>query len=177
MTISGELTEQVRQRAGFACEYCGVSETDTGGLMTVDHFQPRARGGSDDLGNLLNCCFRCNLYKADYWPSEPNDPVLWNPRHVPISSHVLTLADGTLYPLSATGAFTVQRLRLNRPPLVAYRCRQQAQSEELRLLARYRDVVHVLAQLEQQYETLLDEHRTLLEEHRALLRALLKGNE
>lgn len=30
MTLSVELVEQVRQRAGFACEYCGVTETDVG---------------------------------------------------------------------------------------------------------------------------------------------------
>ena len=37
-------------------------------------------GGADDPGNLLYCCQRCKLYKADYWPLQQNDPVLWNPR-------------------------------------------------------------------------------------------------
>jgi len=36
MTISPELHEAVRQRAHFACEYCGVSETDSAGPLTVD---------------------------------------------------------------------------------------------------------------------------------------------
>jgi 5-methylcytosine-specific restriction endonuclease McrA len=52
MTLPEALWQQVRQRAGGACEYCGVTETDSGGPLTVDHFQPQARGGSDDLANL-----------------------------------------------------------------------------------------------------------------------------
>jgi len=38
MTITADIREQVRQRANFACEFCGVTETDTGGHLTVDHF-------------------------------------------------------------------------------------------------------------------------------------------
>jgi outer membrane lipoprotein-sorting protein len=43
----------VRRRANFACEFCGVSETDAGGQLTVDHFQPRHKGGDDSLENLI----------------------------------------------------------------------------------------------------------------------------
>ena len=175
MTLPAATREQVRRRASFACEYCGVTETDVGGQLSVDHFQPRARGGTDDLGNLLYCCHRCNLYKADYWPSQPTDPVLWNPRQETVGTHMLLLADGTLHPITATGAFTVRRLRLNRPPLAANRLRRQSQAEELRLLARYREIVTVLEQLQRQHAALLEEHRALLEEERALLRALLKS--
>ena len=38
MSIPVELRDQVRQRANFACEYCGVAESDTGSLLTVDPF-------------------------------------------------------------------------------------------------------------------------------------------
>jgi len=80
MTIKAAIRKQVRERAGFACEFCGISETDTGGQLTVDHFRPKAKGGDDSLDNLLYCCARCNQYKLDYWPSRPDDPPLWNPR-------------------------------------------------------------------------------------------------
>ena len=53
MTLSKSLLDQVRERAHFACEYCGVKETDSGGALTIDHFQPRSRGGPDDFENLL----------------------------------------------------------------------------------------------------------------------------
>jgi 5-methylcytosine-specific restriction endonuclease McrA len=33
--------------------------------FTVDHVQPRARGGSDELDNLVPCCYACNVEK-DY---------------------------------------------------------------------------------------------------------------
>ena len=40
------LRRQVRQRDGFACTYCGVTEELVGSELTVDHFQPRVEGGS-----------------------------------------------------------------------------------------------------------------------------------
>ncbi len=103
MTISPPVLEQVRLRAQFACEYCGVMEADTGGELTVDHFQPITRGGPDEVGNLLYCCYRCNLYKADYWPTQPTHVPLWNPRREPASNHFLTLLDGSLYPSLPSG--------------------------------------------------------------------------
>jgi HNH endonuclease len=175
MTVSADLWEQVRRRADFACEYCGVTETDVGGQLTVDHFRPQARGGADDLGNLLYCCHRCNLYKADYWPMQSADRVLWNPRQELVGTHMLLLADGMLHPITPTGTFTLRRLRLNRPPLAAHRLRRQSQTEEIRLLARYREIVSVLEQLHRQQAALLEEHRALLEVQRTLLRTLLKG--
>ncbi len=102
---------------------------------------------------------------------------MWNPRREALANHLLLLADGTLYPITPAGAFTLRRLRLNRPPLTANRRRRQVQAEESRLLGRYREVVTVLEQLQRQQAALLQEHRALLEEQRALLRALLKQEE
>ena len=177
MTVSDQLRERIRQRANLACEYCGVTEADTGGLLTVDHFQPQAHGGDDGETNLLYCCHACNSYKADYWPTQPDHIVLWNPRHDPREVHLLALADGTLHPITATGVWTMKRLRLNRPPLVAHRRAKQSQAEERRLWTRYRDLVSLLESLQQQHAALLEEHHVLLEEHRALLRLMLPDNE
>ena len=88
--------------------------------------------------------------------------------------HLLTLADGTLYPITPTGVFTLKRLRLNRPPLIAHRLRKHYQGEEQRLLARYRDLMLVLEQLQTQHAALLEEQRALLEEQRTLLHLLLQ---
>ena len=71
MSLSDDLRERVRARARFACEFCGVRETDAGGELTVDHFRPVSKGGADNLENLLYCCVRCNQYKADYWEEPP----------------------------------------------------------------------------------------------------------
>lgn len=62
MTISADLREQVRQRALCACEFCGVHEDNAGATLTIDHFQPRSKGGSDDLDNLVYACPSCNQY-------------------------------------------------------------------------------------------------------------------
>jgi hypothetical protein len=177
MTIPNEVREQVRQRANYACEFCGVTETDTGGELTIDHFQPIAKGGDDGLENLLYCCHRCNQYKLDYWSTHPDEPSLWNPRREPAAQHFLELDNGTLHPLTVAGAFTLKRLRLNRSPLVAYRLRKRRQTDQVRLLTRYREIVQLLEQLNTQLSILMEEQRQLFEEQRELLRLLLSARE
>ena len=49
MTLSEAIREQVRSRAAFACEYCGVTEADAGGLLTLDHFQPTSQGCASQI--------------------------------------------------------------------------------------------------------------------------------
>jgi hypothetical protein len=87
--------------------------------------------------------------------------------------HLIGLPDGTLAARTPTGAFTLRRLRLNRPPLVRYRRRQHERAEARRLIERYRETVAVLEQLHRYQISLLEEQRLLLQEQRALLRALL----
>ena len=177
MSITEAVRQLVRQRANYACEWCGVSETDTGGELTVDHYQPQSKQGSDDPDSLLYSCNRCNQYKADYWPAQANDPVLWNPRQEPRPHHLLPLANGTLYPITSVGTFTLRRLRLNRPPLVAYRLRALAQAEERQLLQQYQALVELLEQVRQQQAALLEEQRRLLEAQHLLLTLLLRDGE
>ena len=110
MTVSPSLRQQVRKRANFACEFCGVTETDTGGELTVDHYRPKTKGGKDTLENLLYCCVRCNLYKANYLPEKSDTPQLWNPRLTSFHQHFLELDDGRLSPLTPTGIITLIQL-------------------------------------------------------------------
>ncbi len=173
MTVPPGTREQVRQRAGCACEFCGVTETDAGGPLTVDHFHPGSKGGTDNLANLIYCCVRCNQYKHDYWPRAPHEPRLWNPRQEPVSRHFVELDNGQLHALTASGTFTLGRLRLNRPALVAWRLRRRLRAEEVRLLERYREVVELLSQLHREKSLLLEEQQALLTEQQALLRLLL----
>ncbi len=44
------------------CAYCG-RELDSQ-WSTLDHLIPREAGGTDDIGNLSLCCFRCNQRKG-----------------------------------------------------------------------------------------------------------------
>jgi hypothetical protein len=175
MTIPPTIREKVRRRAAFACEFCGIGETDTGGQLTIEHFHPKSKGGSDDLDNLVYCCACCNQYKLDYWPAHPGEPTLWNPRGEPASKHFLELDDGKLYPLTTIGAFTLRRLRLNRPQLIAHRLHRRQQAENATLLSRYRDLMQVYRQLLLQQAVLMEEQQKLLEQQRELLELLL-GN-
>lgn len=174
MSVSAEARRIVRERANFCCEYCGVSEQDTGGELTIDHFQPQAKSGTDDLTNLLCCCQRCNQYKADYWPEDEAAPALWNPRQEHGRNYFVLLADGTLYPRTAVGTFTSTRLRLNRSPLVAHRLREMRRTEEVDVLTQLRDVLGTLEQLHAHHASLLDQQRQLLEAQRALITLLLQ---
>jgi hypothetical protein len=44
------------------CVYCG--ETFDAADLTLDHVEPRMRGGDDSEGNLVACCRVCNEAKA-----------------------------------------------------------------------------------------------------------------
>ena len=116
--------EVLRRAYGCRCGYCGVHEEEAGSELEIDHFQPRAAGGGNDLDNLVYCCPTCNRLKGDFWamrdPSAPQRRVL-HPKRDDLASHMREDANGRLTALTETGAFHIERLRLNRPPLVALR--------------------------------------------------------
>lgn len=174
MSLSASLREQVRQRARCACEFCGISEIDTGGLLTIDHFQPRSKGGSDEPSNLIYACPSCNQFKQDYWPKTETAPQLWNPRRDPASEHFIELENGELTAITPVGSFSIKRLRLNRSQLIATRRRRKQQTEVMRLLQRYQETALWLAQANTQLSELAIEQQSLLKEQRELLRMLLQ---
>lgn len=150
------LRQSVRTRYNFRCGYCGVSETNMGAEMTVDHFQPRIHGGADELDNLVYSCHACNEFKSDYWQTEP-DLRLLHPLRDDFTHHYREQDDGTLLVLTERGANHIQALRLNRPELIAYRLEQKdiillrQQNQALRQqLQTARQTTHSLeAQLEE----------------------------
>jgi len=176
VSISQAVRRKVRVRANYACEYCGVSEENVGGELTIDHFKPQSQNGSDDLTNLVYCCPRCNLYKGDFWTDEPDAVQLWNPRTQDFNDHFWLSDNGALYALSETGALTIDVLRLNRLPLVRHRQRLYRQSETRRLLEQAEKAMQLLAQLTEQQRTLLAEQQKLLAEQQRLLKLLLDNN-
>ncbi len=74
----------VLRRDGYRCAYCQKSAN------TIDHVQPKSRGGKDTWENLVACCLKCNNTKSDKtlaelgWalPSAPRMPqgVAWTVR-------------------------------------------------------------------------------------------------
>ena len=57
------LRFRVLRRDGFKCRYCGQSPPRV--ALEVDHVIPVARGGRDEMRNLVAACFQCNHGKRD----------------------------------------------------------------------------------------------------------------
>ena len=121
--------DAVRGRYRGCCGYCGVSEEDAGGELTIDHFVPIADGGDDRDDNLVYCCFRCNLYKSAFSPTDRDRAgghVVLHPLRDDPTPHVrLDASSGLLDALTETGRFHITLLHLNRPALVAHRLRRR----------------------------------------------------
>jgi hypothetical protein len=54
--------ERVFRRDAYRCAYCG--EIFEPRLLTVDHVEPRMRGGDHSDGNLVTACQPCNAAKG-----------------------------------------------------------------------------------------------------------------
>ncbi len=66
------------------CQYCGLVMTS--GELTLDHVQPRSRGGLSTWENLVACCHGCNRRKGNHLLSELTEmTLLREPR--PFSLH------------------------------------------------------------------------------------------
>ena len=163
MSLSANLREQVRQRAGYACEFCSISEVDVGGLLTVDHFHPQSKDGSDALENLIYACINCNQYKQNYWPRNDDALQLWNPREALFLEYIVEIENGRLVALTVTGEFTLRRLRLNREQLVVYRLRRRERLEASKLLERSQELLTVLVELNRQLSGVSLEQQELLQ--------------
>ena len=50
-------------RDDYTCQYCGKRSATN--LLSIDHVQPRSRGGSTDWENCVLACVGCNARKAD----------------------------------------------------------------------------------------------------------------
>lgn len=63
MAIKKSTRFEVFKRDKFTCQYCGRSAPDV--ILEPDHIQPRAKGGDDDILNLVTACKDCNSGKSD----------------------------------------------------------------------------------------------------------------
>lgn len=61
-------------RDGHSCQYCSAP------AESIDHVLPRSRGGKHEWENVVACCRRCNLRKADRLPNEIGLTLARNPR-------------------------------------------------------------------------------------------------
>jgi 5-methylcytosine-specific restriction endonuclease McrA len=55
---------EIFERDGYRCVYCG--EVFAADALTVDHVQPRMKGGDRSGGNLVTACRGCNTAKGGH---------------------------------------------------------------------------------------------------------------
>lgn len=60
--IGKKLRFEVFKRDSFTCQYCGGKAPDV--ILHVDHISPVAKGGGNDILNLITSCQQCNLGKG-----------------------------------------------------------------------------------------------------------------
>lgn len=60
---SKKLRFEVFKRDSFTCQYCGRKAPDV--ILHVDHIHPRAKGGKNNILNLITSCVDCNSGKFD----------------------------------------------------------------------------------------------------------------
>lgn len=66
--------EEIFARDAYRCVYCGAIHAVED--LSVDHVQPRSRGGDRSGGNLVTACRACNVRKgrrrlATFFADEP----------------------------------------------------------------------------------------------------------
>jgi len=61
--ISKSTRFEVFKRDKFTCQYCGGKSPEI--VLNVDHIDPVAEGGTNEIINLITSCFDCNNGKRD----------------------------------------------------------------------------------------------------------------
>jgi 5-methylcytosine-specific restriction endonuclease McrA len=57
--------QDIKQSFNNKCVYCGSTDS-----LTIDHVQPKTRGGRDHIRNLVCACSACNHSKgSQHWLS------------------------------------------------------------------------------------------------------------
>lgn len=61
-TLSKKTRFEVFKRDSFTCQYCGAQAPEV--VLHIDHMNPVAGGGTNDIINLITSCEPCNLGKG-----------------------------------------------------------------------------------------------------------------
>jgi CRISPR/Cas system Type II protein with McrA/HNH and RuvC-like nuclease domain len=60
--LSKKIRFEVFKRDNFTCQYCGRKAPDV--VLEVDHVNPVAKGGTNNIMNLITSCVECNKGKG-----------------------------------------------------------------------------------------------------------------
>jgi len=88
-------------RDDYTCIYCGVRPGDiqrsqmlTRADFTVDHIQPKSRGGKDTWANTACACYLCNHRKGGQTASEAGMKLRWEPKPPRTSYSIISMGHG-----------------------------------------------------------------------------------
>jgi len=123
--MEASIRAQVRERAGNACEYCRLHQSDSPlAVLHIEHIIPKIHGGSDDLDNLALACIDCNLHKGTNLtgvdPQTDAVTELFHPRHHKWDDHFEWQAI-SLIGKTAIGRTTIRVLNMNSEDQLALR--------------------------------------------------------
>lgn len=71
---SNSLRSAIYQRDKFTCQYCAQQFAVKD--LTLDHVNPKSKGGENDSTNLVAACKKCNNRKGARTPEEARMPLL-----------------------------------------------------------------------------------------------------
>ncbi|MGB1253884.1 MAG: HNH endonuclease, partial [Candidatus Promineifilaceae bacterium] len=71
--LSTNEIRTVSERAQHRCEYCKSPADFATGSFELEHIEPKAKGGTDQLNNIALACNGCNRHK--YTCTKALDPV------------------------------------------------------------------------------------------------------
>lgn len=118
MSASDSLRRRVASRAGYRCEYCGLSQLGQAATFHLDHVLPVVAGGLTVLDNLALACIHCSLRKG----ARVTVPDPKTGRMVPLFhlrqqqwNHHFRWSDTELVGITASGRATIDALMLNIP--------------------------------------------------------------
>lgn len=83
---------KIYKRDGHTCAYCGATKH-----LTIDHVTPKSRGGDNGWENLVTCCLRCNLKKADRTPEEAGMALKKKPYQPSVATEMLSTPMGKIW--------------------------------------------------------------------------------
>ncbi len=66
---------EIFNRDRYTCQYCGEQSRQ----LTLDHVEPRYRGGQHTWENVVSACVACNRKKAGRTPREANMKLIHQP--------------------------------------------------------------------------------------------------
>lgn len=122
--MAKSLRQEVIDRAGERCEYCGIPQACTSLPHELDHIRSLKLHGKTSSQNLCLACAQCNAHKgplaAGYEAGSENLVRLFNPRDDEWDSH-FEWSGATLSGKTDVGRVTIDVLNINDSRRVAHR--------------------------------------------------------